>query len=225
LSAKKLVNAQRGEILVIEDDIVARETLSSALRESGYEVTCFADGAALLSQLRSCVPVCVFLEARMNDRSRLDLLKKLRAQACPAPIFITSANDNTAMAVEAIKNGAFDFIAKPFSGRDVVNRVDAAIKEVARIGKNGTIAELVRYVPVREPFTHREREVLARIVAGETNKEMARRLSLSPRTIEGHRANIMRKVGARNAAELLRLVLGRKRTDWVRCTGCLPFPC
>lgn len=204
-----MANIKRGEVLVIENDFVERELLSRSLRESGYEVICFADGAALLSQVRTRVPVCVFLEVRMNDRARLDILNTLRAQACPAPIFVTSVADNTAAVVEAMKNGAYDFIEKPFSGIDIVNRVDAAIKEFSRSDRNSAIAELVRYFPGKEPFTRRESDVLARIIAGETNKEMARRLGLSARTVEGHRANIMRKVGARNVAELLRLVLGQ----------------
>jgi FixJ family two-component response regulator len=213
LSAKKLANIKRGEVLVIENDFVGRELLSRSLREASYEVIFFADGASLLSQVRARVPACVFVEVRMNDRSRLDILDQLRARACPAPIFVTSVADNTAAVIEAMKNGAYDFIEKPFSGSDIVNRVDVAIKEFSRSEQNSAVAGLVRYFPGKEPFTRRERDVLARIIAGETNKETARRLGLSSRTVEEHRANIMRKVGARNVAELLRLVLGQGLID------------
>jgi two-component system, LuxR family, response regulator FixJ len=200
----------RGEIFVVDDDIATREALSGALVAAGYEVICFADGAALLSQIRSRIPACVFLEVRMPEGNGLDLLKKLREENCPAPIFVTSANGDIATAVEAVRSGAVDFIEKPLRGDDVVERMEAAIEELAQSGDE--LPDIVMHLPGCEPFTRREREVLARIAVGETNKETARKLGLSSRTIEGYRASIMRKVGARNAAELLHRVLSQRRT-------------
>jgi two-component system response regulator FixJ len=200
----------RGEIFVVDDDPAAREALSSALAAAGYEVVCFVDGAALASQLRSHVPACIFIEVKMPERSGLELLKKLREESCPAPIFVTSANGDIATAVEAVRSGAVDFIEKPIDGVGIVERMEAAIAELAEAGEDG-FPDIVTHLPGCEPFTRREREVLARIAVGETNKEAARKLGLSSRTIEGYRASIMRKVGARNAAELLRRVLGQSR--------------
>jgi len=196
----------RGEIFVVDDDIATREELSRALAAAGYEVVCFADGAALLSQLRLRVPVCIFLEVQMPERTGLDLLKRLREENCPAPIFVTSANGDIATAVEAVRSGAVDFIEKPVT--DVVERMEGAIEELAQSGEP---SQIVMHLPGCAPFTRREREVLARIAVGETNKEAARKLGLSSRTIEGYRAGIMRKVGARNSAELLRRVLSQGR--------------
>jgi len=204
-------STSRGEVFVIDDDVAARETLSRALQDAGFDVVCFADGTALLSQVKARIPVCVFLELRMRDCGRLDILKKLRAENCPAPIFVTSADGDIAMAVDAIRSGAFDFIEKPFGGGDILDRIEAAVGEVAEPANN-EIPELSLHLPGCEPFTRREREVLARIAAGESNKEAARRLGLSSRTVEGYRASIMKKVGARNAAELLRRVLSQGRT-------------
>jgi two-component system response regulator FixJ len=200
----------RGEIFVVDDDPAAREALSSALAAAGYEVVCFVDGAALASQLRSHVPACIFIEVKMPERSGLELLKKLREESCPAPIFVTSANGDIATAVEAVRSGAVDFIEKPIDGVGIVERMEAAIAELAETDEDG-FPDIVTHLPGCEPFTRREREVLARIAVGETNKEAARKLGLSSRTIEGYRASIMRKVGARNAAELLRRVLGQSR--------------
>jgi two-component system, LuxR family, response regulator FixJ len=199
----------RGEIIVVDDDIATREALSGALMAAGYEVICFADGAALLSQIRSRIPACVFLEVRMPEGNGLDLLKKLREENCPAPIFVTSANGDIATAVEAVRSGAVDFIEKPLRGEDVVERMEAAIEELTQSGDE--LPDIVMHLPGCEPFTRREREVLARIAVGETNKETARKLGLSSRTVEGYRASIMRKVGARNSAELLRRVLSQSR--------------
>jgi FixJ family two-component response regulator len=197
----------KGEIFVIDDDTASRETLTAALESAGYRVICFADGAALLSEARSRIPVCVMLEVRMPDRDGLDILKKLRAENCPAPVFVTSANGDIATAVEAIRNGAQDFIEKPIFGSDVVDRIGAAIEELSQ---TGALPDISLHLPGCEPFTRRERDVLARIAVGETNKEAARTLGLSSRTIEGYRAKIMKKVGARNAAELLRRVLSQR---------------
>jgi len=200
----------RGEIFVVDEDVATREVLSRAFTAAGYEVVCFADGAALLSQLRSSIPACVLLEVKMPERSGLDLVKKLGDEKCPAPIFVTSANGDIATAVEAVRSGAVDFIEKPLKDTDVVERVEAAIEELAQSGEDH-VPDIVMHLPGCEPFTRREREVLARIAVGETNKEAARKLGLSARTIEGYRASIMRKVGARNAAELLRRVLSHRR--------------
>ena len=201
----------RGEILVVDDDIATRETLSRALQAAGYEVICFADAAALLSQIRSRAPACIFVEVQMPERSGLGLLKRLREENCPAPIFVTSANGDIATAVESVRSGAADFIEKPVNGKDVIERMEVAIEELARSDDDG-MPDIVAHLPGCEPFTRREREVLARIAVGETNKEAARKLGLSSRTIEGYRASIMRKVGARNAAELLRRVLSQDRS-------------
>jgi len=200
----------RSEIFVVDDDLATREVLSGTLSSAGYEVVCFVDGAALASQLRSHVPACIFIEVKMPERSGLELLKKLREESCPAPIFVTSANGDIATAVEAVRSGAVDFIEKPIDGARLVERMEAAVAELAEAGEDG-FPDIVTHLPGCEPFTRREREVLARIAVGETNKEAARKLGLSSRTIEGYRASIMRKVGARNAAELLRRVLSQSR--------------
>jgi two-component system, LuxR family, response regulator FixJ len=201
----------RGEIFVVDDDIATRETLSRALRAAGYEVICFADAAALLSQIRSRAPACIFVEVQMPERSGLGLLKRLREENCPAPVFVTSANGDIATAVEAVRSGAADFIEKPVNGKDVVERMETVIEELAQSDDDG-MPDIVTHLPGCEPFTRREREVLARIAVGETNKEAARKLGLSSRTIEGYRASIMRKVGARNATDLLCRVLSQGRT-------------
>ena len=94
-----------------------REKLSKTMEERGYDVISFADGAALLSYVKARTPACIFVEARDSDRSGFDLLKRLRAENCPAPVFVTSASGAISMAVDAVRNGAFDFIVKPFCSR------------------------------------------------------------------------------------------------------------
>jgi FixJ family two-component response regulator len=116
------------------------------------------------------------------------------------------------MAVSAIKNGALDFIEKPFRGSEIVARLDEAIEAYARRqAQNAPSRIATLHFPGREPLTRREREVLEQFTAGASNKEAGRHLGISPRTIEDHRANIMKKLGARNAADLVRIVMTTQR--------------
>jgi FixJ family two-component response regulator len=204
--------ASRGEIFVVDDDAAMRETLSVALQEEGYEVICFADGAALLSLARTRTPACIFLEVRNPGQSGLELLKKLRAEDYPAPVFIISGQGDIPTAVEAIRNGALDFIEKPSCSGEMIARVKAAIGTLSQLQSQSPCAKISSlHIPGREPLTRREREVLARLAVGASNKEAARQLGVSSRTIEGHRANIMKKVGVRNAAELIHRVFSAGR--------------
>lgn len=199
--------ASKGEIFVIDDEEETRGILSMILQDEGYDVVCFADGAAFLSLARTRVPVCVFLEVRIPDKIGLDILKKLRSENYPAPIFMISGQGNISMAVDAIKIGAIDFIEKPFRSSEISARVKA-IDALSHAGNGDqTSKTFLPYLQGREPLTRREREVLEQITAGASNKEAGRQLGISPRTIEDHRANIMKKVGVKNAAELIRRIL------------------
>jgi len=202
------------QIFIVDDDAAVRETLSVVFTSAGYDVVRFAEGAALLAAVKDRSPVCIILDVHIPGKSGLDILKQLNAQDYPAPVFIMSGRGDIAMAVDAIKNGALDFIEKPFRGSEVVTRVRAAIEANAqRIASQGAAASPSMNFPGREPLTAREQDVLRGLVDGASNKEIARQLGISPRTIEVHRARVMEKLGARNAADLIRLVMseGRKR--------------
>jgi len=210
-------NATSGrEVFVIDDDARTREALSNGLQQKGYDVISFADGAALLSYARTRTPAGVFIEVDAVDRSGFEVLKKLRSENCPAPIFVTSTDRAIPLAVDAIRGGAFDFIVKPIRISEVVDRFEQAVAERSEPASTDDLSKVSLYVPGCEPLTVREREVLARLAIGETNKEIGRYLGLSARTIEGYRAAIMRKVGARTAAELLRRVFSQNRYQ-ARC--------
>ena len=202
----------RGEIFVVDDDPAVRETLSIVLSAAGYQVICFADGTALLAVARSRIPACILLDVHIPGRSGLDILKELHGEDYPAPIFIISGQGDIAMAVSAIKNGALDFIEKPFRGNEIVARLEEAIGAYARRRAENSASSIASlHLPGREPLTRREREVLEQFTSGATNKEAGRHLGISPRTIEDHRANIMKKLGARNAADLIRMVMTAQR--------------
>ena len=193
----------KGEVFVIDTDATSREQPSTALQQSAYDVICFADGASLLSQAKARMPACVLLEMP-PDRSALDVLRRLREENCMAPVLVTSANGSIAMAVDAIKSGAADFIEKPFRTHDIVGRINAAIDESAQ-----PASRRQRWLPGCDPLTAREGDVLALLAAGLTNKGIARRMHLSARTVEGYRASILKKAGAKNVTDLLRRIYGQ----------------
>src|ERR1700709_1189201 len=124
--------APRGEIFVVDDDPAVRETLSIVLSSGGYQVICFADGAALLAVARTRTPACILLDVHIPGKSGLDILRELRGEDYPAPIFMISGQGDITMAVSAIKNGALDFIEKPFRGSEIVARLNEAIEAYAR---------------------------------------------------------------------------------------------
>ena len=196
-----------GEIHIVDDDPAVLDALSVVFTLEGYQVTGFVDCQSFLSAARQHTPSCIILDVQMPDRSGLDILKELNAEHYPAPIFIISGQGDIPMAVDAIKSGALDFFEKPFDADMVVSRVREAIDAQARRAQNPGRNDNFGDFPGHGSLTPREREVLSQIAAGASNKEAGRHLGISPRTIEVHRARIMEKLGARNAADLVRIVL------------------
>jgi FixJ family two-component response regulator len=201
----------RGEIFIVDDDPAVRGTLSVILSRDGYQVTCFAEGASFLAAAGVRTPACILLDVHLPGRSGLDILKDLNAQDYPAPIFMISGKGDIPMAVDAIKHGALDFIEKPFRGSTVSARVQGAIAARSRLrAHDKTFNALSLDFPGRGPLTKREGEVLAQLVTGASSKEAAAELGISPRTIEIHRAHIMGKLGAKNIADLVRIVMSER---------------
>lgn len=201
-----------GEIFVADDDPSVRDVLSLIFTVQGYHVTSFSEGASLLSAARARVPTCILLDVEMPGRSGLDILKELNAQDYPAPILIISGKSNTSLVVDAIRSGALDFIEKPFDPETVTGRVREAVEASARNNGTRTASDILTLqFRGRDLLTRRECEVLARVAAGASNKEAGRHLGISSRTVEVHRARIMEKLGARNAADLVRMVFCEQR--------------
>jgi FixJ family two-component response regulator len=212
--------ANKGEIFVVDDDPAVRQVLSLLFSRAGYQLVCFAEGAALLAAARSQTPVCIILDVHIPGRSGLDILKQLEAEEYPAPIFVISGKGDISMAVDAIKHGALDFIEKPFRGAELVTRIEAAIEAWGNRRNSGNDPDLsLIQFPGREPLTRRERDVLAHIINGASNKEAGRQLQISPRTIEVHRARIMEKLQAKNIADLVRILMSEGRGPMLRASS------
>ena len=197
-----------GEIFIVDDDALVRGALDAVLSREGYQVTGFAEGASFLTAARARTPTCVILDVKMPGQSGLEILKELNAQQYPAPIFIISGEGDIPMAVEAIKSGALDFIQKPFDAATLVTQVREAVEAWGRRARSSGSADfLSKQFAGHDLLTARERDVLGQIASGLSNKEAGRELGISPRTIEVHRARIMDKLEAKNAADLMRKVL------------------
>lgn len=198
------MKADAEAIYIVDDDPAVRDALSVLFNMEGYVVETFSDGDAFVNSARKSIPACVMLDVHMPGRSGIEILKALNAENYPAPIFIISGQGDIPMAVEAIRNGAFDFVEKPFSAETVLERVRESIA-LSRQQQNEATAVSFQGADL---LTRRELEVLKEITDGASNKEAGRSLGISPRTVEVHRARIMEKLGARNAADLVRIVLG-----------------
>ncbi|MEM8701483.1 MAG: response regulator [Pseudomonadota bacterium] len=191
-------------VYIVDDDPAVRDALSVLFNMEGYVVETFSDGDTFVQSASKSVPACVMLDVHMPGRSGIEILKALNAEHYPAPIFIISGQGDIPMAVEAIRNGAFDFIEKPFSAETVLERV----KEAVAAMKQRQDVDASQTFDGADLLTRRELEVLKEITDGASNKEAGRTLGISPRTVEVHRARIMEKLSARNAADLVRIVLG-----------------
>ena len=196
---------QDAQVVVVDDDPSVRDALLLLLRIDGFEARAFADGESFFESLQSSTPSCVILDLQLPGRSGLAVLKQLADTRFAPPVFVISGQSDIAMAVAAMKLGAVDFLEKPFSAGAMIDQVREAVL-IYRGSMVGRIDGLADF-PGLALLARREREVLAQVAHGASNKEAGRRLGISPRTIEVHRARIMDKLGARNAADLMRIVL------------------
>jgi two-component system response regulator FixJ len=208
------------EIFIVDDDYDMREALSAIIRKEGYRTAAFADGRSFVRLARDQTPACVLLDLCMPGMSGLDVLKELDARNYPAPILIISAQEDVLNVVQAMRSGAFDYLEKRLDGYAIVTRIIDAIETWKQLRERDEPPPAAALSPVIRGYyqlTRREREVLAQIAGASSNKETARNLGISPRTVEIHRGRIMHKLGAKNSVDLMRIVMnsGARRQDAV----------
>lgn len=211
-----LNGSSNSEVFIVDDDAAVCDALSMEFAREGYRATTFRDGTAFLAAARTRSPACVLLDVDMPGRSGLEILNELDARTYPAPILLMSSRRDIPTVVEAIKDGAFDFIEKRPDGEATVACVRATIDGWTRQRQqNGNGGQpLPSSFLGCDPLTPRERDVLSQITAAASNKEAAATLGISQRTVEVHRGHIMQKLGARNTAHLVRIVLGKRHRAW-----------
>ena len=209
------------EIYVVDDDYDMREVISALLRHAGFRTAAFADGRSFVRLARDQTPACVLLDLCLPGPSGLEVLQELDARNYPAPILIFSGREDVLNVVQAMRNGAFDYLEKRLDAETIVARVVDAIDswKQLRDRKESTPA-ISSAIRGYYQLTRREREVLAHIAAAASNKETARNLGISPRTVEIHRGRIMHKLGAKNSVDLMRIVMNNgARRDTTRSEG------
>jgi FixJ family two-component response regulator len=197
-------------VYVVDDDGSVRDALSVMLTLEGFQVFGFGDGDSFLAAVRQRQPDCIILDVHMPGRSGLDVLKELHHRHCAVPLFIISGQGDIPMAVDAIKNGALDFIEKPFNAATMVSRIHEAIAAAHEKAQALAGSRLAPHFPGRDLLTPREFQVLELIANGASSKEAGRHLGISPRTIEVHRARVMEKLGAKNTIDLVHIVLSER---------------
>jgi two-component system, LuxR family, response regulator FixJ len=190
---------------VIDDDEAVRQSLAFLLASSGFPVRIYESAAAFLDALTALQPGCVLTDVRMPGMSGLDLQRELMARRITLPVIVMTGHGDVALAVEAMKAGAVDFIEKPFSDDIILTAIRAAFARFTRdAAENGAVSAVQTRLGT---LSAREREVLDGLIAGLPNKTIAYDLSISARTVEVHRANLMTKMGAASLPELVRMVL------------------
>jgi FixJ family two-component response regulator len=195
------------QLSIVDDDPAVLDALKTTFENEGFLVCTFISGDAFLRAPRQPQPDCLLLDVSMLDRSGLDVLEAIGGRNYPAPIIMISGRNDIAIAVAATRAGAEDFIVKPLDAASLVERVRTAIRmRRERLEQEQQIPRR-RYAGTGT-LTPREFDVLDQLTSGQSNKAVARLLGISPRTVEVHRARIMEKVGARNTADLMRIVLG-----------------
>lgn len=195
----------KGTIYVIDDDDAMRDSLNFLLDSAGYSVTLFDDAQRFLDALPGLAFGCVVSDVRMPGIDGIELLKLMKAHQSPFPILIMTGHGDVPLAVEAMKLGAVDFLEKPFEDDRLTAMIESAIREAGPAAANDAIAQdLAARVASLSP---RERQVMEGLIAGLSNKLIARDYDISPRTIEVYRANVMTKMRANSLSELVRLAM------------------
>ena len=196
------MTSERSVVFVVDDDSRVRDALTTLLASAGLEVAAFASATAFLEADKPDAPACLLLDLDLPDISGLELQKELLERQAPPIVFLTGHGDIPS-SVKAMKAGAVEFLSKPVGDDELLRAIDAAlaVDRTAR-SQRAELSELKRRY---ERLTPREREVLPYVVAGLANKVTASELGTSVVTIAIHRGHIMRKMGARSLAELVRL--------------------
>ena len=198
-------------VFVIDDDASLRESLSSLLRSIGLHVELFDSAAQFLKSNRPDVPSCLVLDVRLPGLSGLDFQAELTRNNVHVPIIFITGHGDIPMSVRAMKAGAIEFLTKPLREQDLLDAVQAGLdRDRTRRESDKTVTELrAKY----DSLTGREQEVIGYVASGLMNKQIAGEIGISEITVKVHRGNLMRKMGAKSLAELVRMVdaLGLQR--------------
>ena len=190
-------------VFVVDDDAAMRDSLRWLVESIDLPVRTFKNAAAFLDEYSPDQPGCLVVDVRMPGMSGLELQEQLIAREISLPVIVISGHADVPMAVRAMKGGAVDFLQKPFDDQVLIERINNAIGRDRRARQNGL--RQTDLAALFDRLTPREREVMELVVSGKANKQIAAILDRSEKTVEHHRAHVMRKMEAGSLAELVKL--------------------
>ena len=199
------MNSADTVVHIVDDEEAVRNSLAFLLQTSGFAVRVHESATDFLKVAPTVANGCLITDLRMPDMDGVELLRRLRAAGALLPAIVITGHGDVQMAVEAMKNGALDFIEKPFADDVLIESIARAVSRAAEQRQSTTAADLVR--SRLDTLSERERQVLGGVVAGQPNKTIAFNLGISPRTVEVYRAGLMAKMQAKSLAELVRMVM------------------
>lgn len=193
---------------IVDDDEAIRDALGWLLQSRDVAVATWPSAESFLADYSPSMAGCLLLDVRMDGMSGLELFEKLQTLGCRMPAIFLTGHADVPLAVAALKKGARDFVEKPFSDNDLVDRIiDALAFDAAQRVKDAGSETLASRLAT---LTHRERQVMDLVVLGKLNKVIADDLGVSMRTVEVHRARVFEKMGVKTAVDLTRLLAGAR---------------
>ena len=190
-------------VFVVDDDQSMRESLTSLVRSVGLRTEVFASASEFLERRRPDGPSCLVLDVRLPRMSGLELQERLATLDASIPIIFITAHGDIPMSVRAMKSGAIEFLTKPFRDQELLDAIQHALdRDGAARRRRAELADVRRRF---ETLTEREREVMARVVSGALNKQIAVELGISEVTVKLHRAHVMQKMQAESLTDLVRM--------------------
>jgi two-component system, LuxR family, response regulator FixJ len=203
--AKSIDKPFETTVYVVDDDDGMRRALETLLNTVGFKTAVFSRPKEFLAKFRADAPGCLVLDIRMPEMSGLEVQQHLNTIGSMLPVIFVTGHGDVPMAVQAMKEGAFEFIQKPFRDQDLLDRINHALTLDTQ--NRTTFARRAEVIQRLDSLTDRERQVMDLVVDGAANKVIAIDLALSERTVEIHRAKVMEKMHARSVAHLVKLHL------------------
>jgi FixJ family two-component response regulator len=198
-------------VVIVDDDDLVRDAVANLLRSIGLQTRVFASVSEFLQWKLPDSPTCLVLDVRLPGSSGLDLQSELTRANIHVPIVFMSGHGDIPMSVRAMKGGAVDFLVKPFRDQDMLDAVQSGIERDKNRRRSASAAARLR--STFESLTRREQQIMELVTAGLVNKQIAGEIGVTEVTVKFHRGNVMRKMGAKSVAELVRMAdaLGMRR--------------